>query len=38
MKKIINQPESVLDDMLVGMVAAHPHSLRKLADYNCLVS
>ena len=38
MKKIINQPEAVLDDMLAGMVAAHPQSIRKLADYNCLIS
>ena len=38
MKKIINEPESVVGDMLTGMVAAHPDYVRKLADYNCLVS
>ncbi len=37
MKKIINNPESVVGEMLAGMVAAHPEYVRKLADYNCLV-
>ena len=37
MKKLINQPEAVVSEMLSGMVAAHPEYLRKLPDYNCLV-
>ena len=38
MKKIINAPNNVVEDMLSGMVAAHPHYVRKLPDYNCLVN
>jgi len=34
MKKIINAPDNVLEDMLAGMVAAHPEYVRKLPDYN----
>ena len=37
MKKIINNPEAVVGEMLAGMVAAHPDYVRKLPDYNCLV-
>ena len=38
MKKIINAPDKVLEEMLAGMVAAHPDYVRKLPDYNCLVN
>jgi dihydroxyacetone kinase-like protein len=38
MKKIINAPNNVVEDMLSGMVAAHPQYVRKLPDYNCLVN
>lgn len=37
MKKIINQPEQVVEEMLQGMVAAHPNYLRKLPGFNVLV-
>lgn len=37
MKKIINNPEAVVGEMLAGMLAAHPDYVRKLPDYNCLV-
>jgi len=37
MKKIINNPEAVVGEMLAGMVAAHPDYVKKLPDYNCLV-
>ena len=37
MKKIINNPESVVGEMLAGMVAAHPDYVSKLPEYNCLV-
>ena len=38
MKKIINAPDKVLEEMLSGMVAAHPDYVRKLPDYNCLIN
>ena len=38
MKKIINAPNNVVEDMLSGMVAAHPYYVSKLPDYNCLVN
>lgn len=38
MKKIINAPDNVVEDMLVGMVAAHPDYVKKLPGYSCLVS
>lgn len=38
MKKLINAPEKVVEDMLSGMVSAHPQYVKKLPDYNCLVS
>ncbi|MFD3158423.1 dihydroxyacetone kinase subunit DhaK [Haloimpatiens sp. FM7330] len=37
MKKIINNPNEVLNDTLKGMVAAHPQYLRKLDNANVLV-
>lgn len=37
MKKIINNPELVVEDMLKGMVAAHPEYIRKLEDADVLV-
>ena len=37
MKKLINQPEAVVTEMLAGMALAHPEYLRKVPDYNCLV-
>ena len=38
MKKLINAPEKVVEDMLAGMVAAHPQYVRRLSDYSCLVN
>lgn len=37
MKKIINNPELVVEDMLAGMVAAHPDYVRKLDNATVLV-
>lgn len=38
MKKIINHPEAVVDDMLKGIVAAHPKQLKYVAnDLRCIV-
>lgn len=37
MKKIINKPENVVDEMLKGVVAAHPHHVRRLEGTNVLV-
>ena len=37
MKKLINDPEDVVDEMLDGMVAAHPDRVRRLDDTNVLV-
>ncbi|WP_276272412.1 dihydroxyacetone kinase subunit DhaK [Haloarcula litorea] len=37
MKKLINDPDDVVDEMLDGMVAAHPDRLRRLDDTNVLV-
>lgn len=37
MKKIINNPNSVVNDMLNGIVAAHPEYLRKLEEADVLV-
>jgi dihydroxyacetone kinase-like protein len=31
-KKILNRPEGYVDDMLDGLVAAHPEALRRLGD------
>ena len=39
MKKFINQPERFVDDMLEGILAAHPGKLRHVAgDLRCIVS
>jgi len=37
MKKLINNVENVLDDMLAGIVAAHPEYVKKLENANVLV-
>ncbi|HBJ1649659.1 TPA: dihydroxyacetone kinase subunit DhaK [Clostridium botulinum] len=37
MKKLINNPDNVLSDMLEGIVAAHPEYLKKLNNANVLV-
>ncbi|MEF8828936.1 MAG: dihydroxyacetone kinase subunit DhaK [Haloarcula sp.] len=37
MKKLINDPETVVDEMLDGMVAAYPDSVRRLPDTQVLV-
>lgn len=37
MKKIINSPESVVDEMLVGMEATHPDMLKKLENLHVMV-
>ena len=37
MKKLINDPGNVLNDMLKGIVAAHPEHLKKLDSANVLV-
>ncbi|WP_045143693.1 dihydroxyacetone kinase subunit DhaK, partial [Clostridium butyricum] len=37
MKKLINNPENVLNDMIEGLVAAYPQYLRKLDDFNVVV-
>jgi dihydroxyacetone kinase-like protein len=37
MKKIINKPENVVDEMLKGAVAAHPAYIRRLEGTNVLV-
>lgn len=37
MKKIINKPEAVVEEMLEGMAKAHPEYVTKMPEYNCLV-
>ncbi|SIR82004.1 dihydroxyacetone kinase, N-terminal domain [Haladaptatus litoreus] len=37
MKKLINDPSAVVDEMLDGMLSAHPDELRRLPDTNVLV-
>lgn len=37
MKKLINNPERVVEEMLEGMVAAYPQYVRKLEGYNVIV-
>ena len=37
MKKLVNDPEDVVDEMLDGMVAANPDSLRRIDGTNVLV-
>ncbi|RSL30493.1 dihydroxyacetone kinase subunit DhaK [Salibacterium salarium] len=37
MKKIVNNPENVVDEMLEGIEAAHSHTLKRLPDSNVLV-
>lgn len=38
MKKLINAPEKVVEEMLAGMIMAHPESVKKLDGYQCLVN
>jgi dihydroxyacetone kinase-like protein len=37
MKKLINDPDDAVDEMLDGMVAAYPNQVRRLSDTNVLV-
>ncbi|MFU0824659.1 dihydroxyacetone kinase subunit DhaK [Clostridium sp.] len=37
MKKLINNPENVVQEMLDGMVLAHPEYIRKLDNFNVIV-
>lgn len=37
MKKLINNPDFVVDDMIIGMVAAHPEYLKKADAGNILI-
>ena len=37
MKKLINNPDLVVDDMIVGMVEAHPEHLKKIDVGNILI-
>ncbi|WP_435157239.1 dihydroxyacetone kinase subunit DhaK [Haladaptatus sp. DFWS20] len=37
MKKLINEPSAVVDEMLDGMVSAHPDEIRRLPDSKVLV-
>lgn len=37
MKKLINQPDRVVEDMLAGMAAAYPEYIRLLPDLNVVV-
>ncbi|MEY8303475.1 dihydroxyacetone kinase subunit DhaK [Anaerosalibacter bizertensis] len=37
MKKIINNPENVVDEMLQGIVKAHPEHLKRLEGFDVLV-
>lgn len=37
MKKLINNPESVVKEMIEGLLAAHPNYLRKLENINVIV-
>ncbi|WP_324662776.1 dihydroxyacetone kinase subunit DhaK [Haloarcula sediminis] len=37
MKKLINDPDDVVDEMLDGMVAAYPDQVRRLPDTNVMV-
>ncbi len=37
MKKLINQPENVVEEMIEGIVLAHPEYVRKLKEFNVLV-
>lgn len=37
MKKIINKPEEVVNDMIQGMIFAHPDKIKKLENYNVIL-
>ncbi len=37
MKKIINNPNEVVEEMLQGMVAAHPEYIKRIEGYDVLV-
>ena len=38
MKKLINDPNNVLNDMIDGIVAAYPEYVKKLEGFNVIVS
>ena len=37
MKKIINRPEDFVDEMLAGILAAHPRALKATADPRAII-
>ena len=37
MQKILNSPEAFVDEMLDGILAAHPSQLRRVGEGRCLV-
>lgn len=37
MKKIINDPKNVVDEMLNGIVAAHPNHVKRVEGFEVLV-
>lgn len=37
MKKIINNPQNVVEEMIEGMILSHPDKLAKLEDFNVIV-
>ncbi|MFB5661825.1 dihydroxyacetone kinase subunit DhaK [Alteribacillus sp. HJP-4] len=37
MKKVMNQPENIVDEMLEGIVASAPERLRRLSGWNVLI-
>lgn len=37
MKKLINEPKNVVDEMLDGLTAAHPEYVRRITGFNVLV-
>lgn len=38
MKKFLNSPEAFVDEMLQGILSAHPHQLKNVAnDLRCIV-
>jgi phosphoenolpyruvate---glycerone phosphotransferase subunit DhaK len=37
MKKIINNPENIVPELLDGMASAHPEKLQKLAGFNVMI-
>ena len=37
MKKLINDPKNVVNEMLIGLAAAHPDKLARVPDYNIII-